>query len=87
MKSFINYAEETVNSYTPTNIKCHRGSKYSLFNREFMFAEKYHPDPEILKNDLTNKLLCGILRKHSIQMNVFIAYAERTHGFTFEQNL
>jgi glycosyltransferase involved in cell wall biosynthesis len=49
MKCFINYAEETVSTYKPTNIKCHSGSKYSLFNREFMFAHKYHLDPAGIK--------------------------------------
>ncbi|PKN17993.1 MAG: hypothetical protein CVU71_10740 [Deltaproteobacteria bacterium HGW-Deltaproteobacteria-6] len=49
MKSFINYAEETVNTYKPINIKSHSGSKYSLFNREFMFKEKYQPDATGLK--------------------------------------
>lgn len=44
IKGFVNYAEETVHTYKPTNIKCHSGSKYSLFNREFMFKEKYRPD-------------------------------------------
>lgn len=45
LKSFVNYAEETVGTYKPVNIKCHSGSKYSLFNREFMFKEKYTSDP------------------------------------------
>lgn len=45
MKSFVNYAEETVNSYKPINIQTHSGTKYSLFNRRFMFSEKYAPDP------------------------------------------
>lgn len=49
MKGFINYAEETVHTYKPTNIKCHSGSKYSLFNREFMFTEKYRSDPAGIK--------------------------------------
>ena len=49
LKCFINYAEESVNTYKPTNIQCHSGSKYSLFNREFMFKEKYHPDPTGIK--------------------------------------
>lgn len=49
IKGFVNYAEDTVNTYKPTNIKCHSGSKYSLFNREFMFAHKYHPDPSGIK--------------------------------------
>lgn len=49
MKSFINYAEETVSTYKPVNIKNHSGSKYSLFNREFMFKEKYQLDATGLK--------------------------------------
>lgn len=49
MKAFINYAEETVNTFKPTNIKCHSGSKYSLFNREFMFTRKYQSDPAGIK--------------------------------------
>jgi|WetSurMetagenome_2_1015567.scaffolds.fasta_scaffold00078_39 hypothetical protein len=44
MKSFVNYAEETANSYKPINIQTHSGTKYSLFNRRFMFSEKYAPD-------------------------------------------
>lgn len=46
MKGFVNYAEETVRSFRPTNIRTHSGTKYSLFNRKFMFTEKYGPDPE-----------------------------------------
>lgn len=49
LKCFINYAQDTVNVYKPTNIRCHSGSKYSLFNREFMFKEKYQPDPGGIK--------------------------------------
>lgn len=49
MTGFINYAEETVNTYKPINIKCHSGSKYSLFNREFMFTKKYRSDPAGIK--------------------------------------
>jgi len=49
IKGFVNYAEETVNSYKPINIKSHSGSKYSLFNREFMFKEKYQSDATGLK--------------------------------------
>ncbi|MEI6610867.1 MAG: hypothetical protein WCO53_14155 [Deltaproteobacteria bacterium] len=49
IKGFVNYAEDTVNTYKPTNIKCHSGSKYSLFNRKFMFAHKYRPDPAGIK--------------------------------------
>jgi hypothetical protein len=45
MKSFVNYAEETVNSFKPVNIQTHSGTNYSLFNRRFMFSEKYTPDP------------------------------------------
>jgi hypothetical protein len=49
MKGFVNYAEETVNSYKPVNIQTHSGTKYSLFNRRFMFSEKYAPDPGGIK--------------------------------------
>ena len=49
IKCFINYAEETVSTYKPPNIQCHSGSKYSLFNKEFMFKEKYRPDPAGMK--------------------------------------
>jgi glycosyltransferase involved in cell wall biosynthesis len=45
MKGFVNYAEETVSSYKPFNIQTHSGTKYSLFNRRFIFSEKYAPDP------------------------------------------
>jgi glycosyltransferase involved in cell wall biosynthesis len=38
-----NYAEETVYSYKPANIACHSGTKYSQFNRDFMFSHKYRP--------------------------------------------
>jgi hypothetical protein len=49
MKSFVNYAEETVNSFKPVNIQTHSGTKYSLFNRRFMFSEKYAPGPGGIK--------------------------------------
>jgi hypothetical protein len=49
MKGFVNYAEETVNSYKPVNIQSHSGTKYSLFNRRFIFSEKYEPDPGGIK--------------------------------------
>lgn len=49
IKGFINYAEETVGTHNPINIKCHSGSKYSLFNREFMFTHKYQFDPAGIK--------------------------------------
>lgn len=49
MKGFVNYAEETVNTYKPINIKCHSGSKYSLFNRQFMFTQKYQADQKGIK--------------------------------------
>jgi len=49
LKGFLNYAEETANTYRPVNIKCHSGSKYSLFNRQFMFTQKYQPDPKGIK--------------------------------------
>ncbi len=49
MKGFVNYAEETVRTYKPVNILTHSGMKYSLFNRRFIFSEKYGPDPGGIK--------------------------------------
>jgi hypothetical protein len=46
IKAFQNFAEETVRSYKPTNIKTHSGTKYSLFNKKFIHEEKYSPVPE-----------------------------------------
>lgn len=46
VKGFENYAEETVRTYTPVNIRTHSGTKYSLFNRKFMFSEKYEASPD-----------------------------------------
>jgi glycosyltransferase involved in cell wall biosynthesis len=48
-KGFENFAEETVRTYKPINIQTHSGSKYSLFNRKFMFEEKYQADPHGVK--------------------------------------
>ncbi|MGZ8459928.1 MAG: glycosyltransferase family 2 protein [Candidatus Deferrimicrobiaceae bacterium] len=45
-KGFENYAEETVRTYQPVNIQTHSGTKYSLFNRKFVFEEKYAPATE-----------------------------------------
>jgi hypothetical protein len=49
LKGFVNYAEETVRAYKPVNIQTHSGTKYSLFNRNFMFTEKYEPNPDGVK--------------------------------------
>lgn len=46
LKEFVNFAEDTVRTYKPHNIKTHSGTKYSLFNRRFMFSEKYEPSPD-----------------------------------------
>jgi len=43
IKEFVNYAEETMVD-KPANITCRPGTKYSLFNRRFMFDHKYRPD-------------------------------------------
>ena len=40
IKGFKNYAQETLDQ-PPENIKCHSGSKYSLFNRRFVHEKKY----------------------------------------------
>lgn len=49
LKEFVNFAEETVRTYKPVNIRTHSGTKYSLFNRKFMFTEKYEPGPDGIK--------------------------------------
>ncbi len=49
MKGFINYSEHSVENYKPHNIKTHSGTKYSLFNREFMFTQKYEQVPDGIK--------------------------------------
>jgi len=49
MKGIDNFAEETVKTYKPVNIQTHSGTKYSLFNRQFMFSEKYGPAPDGIK--------------------------------------
>ena len=43
-----NYADKT-EDYRPVNIHCRPGMKYSQFNRDFMFSEKYEKDPAGLK--------------------------------------
>jgi len=45
IKSFKNYSDHSVRAYRPTNIQCHSGTKYSLFNRKFM-EQKYQLDPK-----------------------------------------
>jgi len=49
LRGFVNYAEQTTRSYAPPNIKTHSGTKYSLFNRRFIYEEKYRPDPAGIK--------------------------------------
>lgn len=49
IKSFQNFAEESVRSYKPVNIQTHSGTKYSLFNKKFMHEEKYSPVAEGIK--------------------------------------
>ena len=46
IKGFENFAEDSVRSYKPVNIQTHSGTKYSLFNKKFMFEEKYELVPE-----------------------------------------
>ncbi|MFC1513308.1 hypothetical protein ACFL5J_02560, partial [Thermodesulfobacteriota bacterium] len=43
MKCVQNFAEETMHAHTPTNIKSRPCSKYSEFNRDFMYSTKYCP--------------------------------------------
>ena len=49
VNGIVNYADETVHSYKPVNIKSHSGTKYSLFNRKFMFEQKYKSDSNGIK--------------------------------------
>ncbi|CAB5079454.1 hypothetical protein D3OALGA1CA_502 [Olavius algarvensis associated proteobacterium Delta 3] len=49
LRGFENYSEDSVRTYSPLNIQTHSGTKYSLFNRRFMFEKKYRPDPEGLQ--------------------------------------
>jgi glycosyltransferase involved in cell wall biosynthesis len=48
LSGIVNFAEKTKN-YIPTNIHCRPGMKYSQFNREFIFKEKYQKDPAGIK--------------------------------------
>lgn len=45
IKSFKNFSDHSVQTYKPTNLQCHSGTKYSLFNRNLM-ERKYQPDPQ-----------------------------------------
>jgi predicted glycosyltransferase involved in capsule biosynthesis len=49
MKGFENFSEDSVHSYTPRNIRTHSNTKYSHFNRQFMYDQKYTPDPDGLQ--------------------------------------
>lgn len=43
-----NFSEETM-AERPTNVSCHNDSKYSRFNREFIYQTKYRQDPGGIK--------------------------------------
>lgn len=58
IRAFKNYSEETQH-IKPINIKCRSNSKYSLFNRRFIYEYKYRADTEGIK---------GIF-DHSLSMN------------------
>lgn len=49
IKGLINYAEDTVYTYKPHNIKTRSGTKYSLFNWQFMYTQKYKPASDGIK--------------------------------------
>ena len=49
LRGFVNYAQETLYSYKPINIKTHSNTKYSFFNRNYMFNHKYKKDPNGFK--------------------------------------
>ena len=44
IKAFENYTEKTLH-VKPENIKCHSDTKYSLFNKKFIYDYKYKKDP------------------------------------------
>ncbi len=46
LKEFQNFAEDSVRNYQPVNVQTHSGTKYSLFNRNFVHHEKYAPAAE-----------------------------------------
>lgn len=48
MKQFMNYSNRT-EQYRPDNIICMEDTKYSVFNREFMFNQKYVKDSNGVK--------------------------------------
>jgi GR25 family glycosyltransferase involved in LPS biosynthesis len=48
IKGFTNYAEDTM-AQQPENIKCHSGSKYSLFNQRFVHEKKYEVSAQGIK--------------------------------------
>jgi hypothetical protein len=48
INAFENYAEETLH-IKPTNINCHSNTKYSLFNKKFIYDYKYKKDPKGIK--------------------------------------
>ncbi len=57
IKGIANFAEETVYTYKPPNIQCHSGTKYSLFNREFILNRKYRRSEEGLKGMFDNPVI------------------------------
>jgi len=48
VNEFLNYSNRT-SEYRPCNIRCIGDSKYTLFNREFMFKQKYVRDENGVK--------------------------------------
>jgi hypothetical protein len=45
ISGIINYSEATMTE-KPLNISCHGGGKYSRFNRQFVYEQKYQKDPQ-----------------------------------------
>jgi len=48
LRGFVNLSEESMD-YVPQNIKSRPGTKYSLFNRQFIYETKYEPDSSGIK--------------------------------------
>jgi hypothetical protein len=42
---FVNYSKDTM-SEKPENVQCHSGTKYSQFNRDFIYTVKYKRDDD-----------------------------------------
>ena len=60
IKGIDNFAEATTKTYKPVNIQTRSGSKYSLFNRRFMFEEKYKASTEGVRGMFDEPVILNI---------------------------